>query len=251
MIPKPQQKKLSSCCLLVIPKESRLRELPPRNGIVKSGTFIRQGLSQPQSAKEFSPARKHCLEKNPAENAKKLVEGSGLVKSCPPPIQKEREPQNARGWGLLHEESARKAYQRVASHTHHKHPKCFLISSSKPFLGASVDNIQKCQCSDGCPVRVVEYKCPWKHRDLNPEQAFLTPEIGGIQSGYKVALKSSSNYYFQVQLQMFVSSLILCIFVVWTNKGIFTVEVPCDPSFMSVVCAKLEKFLTSQVLPSL
>ena len=49
-------------------------------------------------------------EKNPAENAKKLVEESGLVKSCPPPIQEEREPQNAREWGLLHEESAGKAY---------------------------------------------------------------------------------------------------------------------------------------------
>ena len=104
---------------------------------------------------------KSTPEKNPAENAKKLVEESGLVKSCPPPIQEEREPQNAREWGLLHEESAGKAHQRVASHTHHKLkliPKGFLISPSKLFLGASVDNIQKCQCSDGCSVRVVEYK---------------------------------------------------------------------------------------------
>ena len=198
--------------------------------------------------------RQETLEKNPAENAKKLIEEIGLVKSCPPPIQEEREPQNAREWGLLHEESARKAYQRVAGHNHHKLkliPKGFLISRSKPFLGASVDNIQKCQCSDGCPVRVVEYKCPWKHRDLHPKEAFLTPEIGGIQNGNKFALKSTSNYYFQVQLQMFVSGLTLCIFVVWTNKGIFTVDVPYDPSFMSVVCAKLEKFWTSQVLPFL
>ncbi|CAH3035244.1 unnamed protein product [Porites lobata] len=44
---------------------------------------------------------------------------------------------------------------------------------------------------------------------------------------------------------MFVSGLTLCIFVVWTNKGIFTVEVTYDPSFMSVVCAKLEKFWTT------
>ena len=176
------------------------------------------------------------------------------MKSCPPPIKEEREPQNAREWGLLHEESARKAYQRVAGHNHHKLkliPKGFAISGSKPFLGASVDNIQKCQCSDGCPVRVVEYKCPWKHRDLHPKQAFLTPEIGGIQNGNKFALKSTSSYYFQVQLQMFVSGLTLCIFVVWTNKGIFIVDVPYDPSFMSVVCPKLEKFWTSQVLPFL
>ncbi|XP_074629434.1 uncharacterized protein LOC141887030 [Acropora palmata] len=99
--------------------------------------------------------RQDTLDKNPDENARNLVEEIGFVKSCPPPIQEDREPRNAREWGLLHEKSARKAYQRVASHTHHKLkliPKGFLISPSKPFLGASVDNVQKCQCSDGCPV---------------------------------------------------------------------------------------------------
>ena len=49
---------LSKYCLSLILNESRLREQPPSNGNVKSGTFIRQGLSQPQSAKEFLPARK-------------------------------------------------------------------------------------------------------------------------------------------------------------------------------------------------
>ena len=63
---------------------------------------------------------------------------------------------------------------------------------------------------------------PWKHRDLHPKQAFLTPEICGIQNGNNFVFKSTSNNYFQVQLQMFVST-----FVVWTNKGIFTVEVLC------------------------
>ena len=83
---------------------------------------------------------------------------------------------------------------------------------------------------------------PLETRDLHLKQAFLTPEICGIQTGKKFALKSTSNYYFQVQLQMFVSGLTLCIFVVWIDMGIFTVEVPYDPSFMSVVCAKLVKF---------
>ena len=122
---------------------------------------------------------------------------------------------------MFHEESARKAYQGVVSHTHHKLklvPKGYVISPSKPFLGASVDSIQKCQCSDVCPVRVVEYKRPWKHRDLHSKQAFLTPENGRIQNAKKFALKSTSNYYFQVQLQMFVRGLTLYIFVVWTTR---------------------------------
>ena len=106
-----------------------------------------------------------------------------------------KKSQNASERGLLHKESAHKAYQRVARHTHHMLKliaEGCLISPSKPFLGVSVDNIQKCQRSDGCTVGVVEYKRPCKHiRDLHPKQAFLTPEIGGIQNGNKFALKST------------------------------------------------------------
>jgi len=107
--------------------------------------------------------------------------------------------------------------QRVASHTHHKlEPvsKRFLISKSKPFLGASLDNIQQCQCSDGCPNKVVEYKCPWKHRDLHPKEVFLTPEIGGIINGKEFALEPTSRYCFKLQLQMFVSELTFNVLVV-------------------------------------
>ena len=199
--------------------------------------------------------RQETLDKNKEEDVSKLVEVIALAKTPHThPQQQEMEPQNAREWGLFHEESARKAYQRVASHIHHKLElvsKGFLISKSKPFLGASVDNIQQCQCSDGCPNKVVEYKCPWKHRDLHPKEAFLTPEIGGIKNGEEFALKPTSQYYFQLQLQMFVSELAFNVLVVWTTKGIFTVEVPYNPSFMLNVCAKLEKFWKSQVLPFL
>ena len=83
------------------------------------------------------------------------------------------------------------------------------------------------------------------------KQALLTPEIGGIQNRNNFVLKSTSYYYFQLQLQMFVSGLTMCTFVVWTNEGIFTVEVLCDPGFMSLVCMRLEKLWTSQVLPFL
>jgi len=100
-------------------------------------------------------------------------------------------------------------------------------------------------------VRVVEYKCPRKHRDLHPKQTFLTPKICASQNGNNGAIKLTSNYYIQFQLQMFVSRLTLRTFVGWTNKAIFTVEVPCEPSFMSDVCAKLEKFWTSLILPFL
>ena len=141
--------------------------------------------------------RQEAIEKN-EKDVTKLVKDIVLPESPHSCGQnQEVEPQNPREWGLFHEESARRAYQRVASHTHHKLElvsKGFLISKSKPFLGASVDNIQRCQCSDGCPNKVLEYKCPWKHRDMHPKEAFLTPEIGGTVSKNGFALKPSSQY---------------------------------------------------------
>ena len=190
--------------------------------------------------------RQEAIEKN-EKDVTKLVKDIVLPESPHSCGQnQEVEPQNPREWGLFHEENARRAYQRVASHTHHKLElvsKGFLISKSKPFLGASVDNIQRCQCSDGCPNKVLEYKCPWKHRDMHPKEAFLTPEIGGTVSQNGFALKPSSQFYFQLQLQMFqVSELSLSILVVWTKQGVFTVEVPFNASFMTEVCSKLEMF---------
>ena len=103
--------------------------------------------------------RQETLEKYNAEDVTKLVEDIALAKRTQiHSQQQEVDPQNAREWGLIHEESAHKAYQHVASNMHHKLElisKGFLISKSKPYLGASLDNIQKCQCSDGCPDKVV------------------------------------------------------------------------------------------------
>ena len=71
---------------------------------------------------------------------------------------------------------------------------------------------------------------------MQPKEAFLTPEIGGTVSENRFALKRSSQYYFQLQLQMFVSELSLNILVVWTKQGVFTIE----SGFMTKVCSKLE-----------
>ena len=52
----------------------------------------------------------------------------------------------------------------------------FIISSSYSWTGASLDGIRKCQC---CDPSVVEIKCPFKGKDLDPKIAFLLPTVGG------------------------------------------------------------------------
>ena len=58
--------------------------------------------------------------------------------------------------------------------------KGLIISKQKPFIGASPDNVTKCKCKPLCDSVVVEFKCPWSHKDLDPKEAFLKPEIGGM-----------------------------------------------------------------------
>jgi hypothetical protein len=125
----------------------------------------------------------------------------------------------------------------------------FVISKNKSFMGASVDDIRSCECADNCQNVIVEYKCPWLHRDLDPKEAFLTKEIGGCEIGNTFRLKRDAKYFYQIQMQMFVLGLKSCDLVVWTTKGIKNIEIPYESTFMETVCIKLEKFWISQVVP--
>ena len=127
----------------------------------------------------------------------------------------------------------------------------FIISQNKPFLGASPDNITKCKCTPKCKSVVVEFKCPWSHKDADPKEAFLQPEIGGLLANGKFALKSTSRYYYQVQITMFTAELGYCHFVVWTTRGIFCHTIAYDPIFEETIALKLELFWVSKVVPQM
>ena len=195
--------------------------------------------------------RQTTLEKNndssPTLLAKSLVSSKPF---CTKVIHDQ--PQNPMDWGLKYESSARDAYLRVQAHLHHKVElisRGFVISSIKPFMGASIDNIRSCDCVCRCDPVIVEYKCPMKHKDTDPKEAFLSPEIGGCVVGNKLQLQRKAKYFYQVQMQMYVLGLKACDFVVWTRKGIKCVEILFDPQFMIDVSGKLERFWIGQVLP--
>jgi hypothetical protein len=142
----------------------------------------------------------------------------------------------------------------VQKHLHYKVKlvkKGFLISKKKPFMGASIDNIHSCECACECKDVLVEYKCPWVHCDLDPKEAFVTKEIGGVKVGQRDMLKQNSEYYHQIEMAMFVTDLEKCDFIIWTKKGIHCVEVFLNKSFTDHVLLKLEKFWVSQIVPML
>ena len=118
-------------------------------------------------------------------------------------------------------------------------------------IGASVDNIRTCKCNVDCQDIVVEYKCPWKHRDQPPKEAVLTPEIGGTVIKRDQVLKKTAPYYYQVQVKIFVTGLSCCDFVVRTKKLIFVASIIFDKEFMASLCKKVESFWYGQVFPAM
>ena len=182
---------------------------------------------------------------------------STLVKSIadnkvPYPIKQHlaEDPKNPIEWGLKHEDSARKAYYKIEESKHRQLSLlCFMISRSKPFLGGSPDNITRCKCMPPCKSVVVEYKCPWSHKNRDPKEAFLQPEIGGMWENNTFYLKQNSRYYHQIQVLMHVAELQECDLVVWTCKGIFCHRISYAPLFIEKIYLKLKRFWLNKVIP--
>ncbi|CAB4022594.1 Carboxypeptidase D, partial [Paramuricea clavata] len=127
---------------------------------------------------------------------------------------------NPREWGLVHEDSARDSYYRVESKKHYKFSllsKGLQICKDKPMTGASVDNTQ----------------------------------IGGTVFKRDRVLKKTAPYYYHAQVQMFVTGLSFCDFVVWTKKEIFVASILYDKEFMTSLCKKVESFWYGQVFPAM
>ena len=70
--------------------------------------------------------------------------------------------------GVDNEEKARESYIELMK-ARHKSFLCklsgFVFSGEKPFTGASAAAIATCECHG---IRVVEIKCPFKHKDNTP-----------------------------------------------------------------------------------
>lgn len=124
-----------------------------------------------------------------------------------------------------------------------------LISRQCSWIGASLDGIRKCQC---CDPSVVEFKCPFTGKDLDPKIAFLLPSIGGkkIKRG-SIFLMKITYIIFKFRLAwLFSSGFKTCDFVTYTSKGIFVVTVNFNAKFWETVVATVFKFYCKQIVPS-
>ena len=120
-----------------------------------------------------------------------------------------------------------------------------------PHLGSSPDGICSCDC---CGHRVLEIKCPYKHRFVSPtSEEALSDARYCLKSGEdnSVSLDHHHSYYTQVQGHLLVTGMELCDFVCWTQEGLFVETIKKDYSYLAELLPKLRTFYIKYILPEL
>ena len=92
-----------------------------------------------------------------------------------------------------------------------------IINPSFPCLGASPDGLLT-DSSNTDPNGILEIKCPYKYRDVDPCEAAANKDFCCELAGDTITLKRNHNYFYQIQGQMAISSRKWCDFVIYTNK---------------------------------
>lgn len=158
-------------------------------------------------------------------------------------------------WGCKHEKQARERYKSKSNHINLEVTESRLyINPLWPFISASPDGIINCKC---CPKGVLEIKCPYCHRDesivsatVNDKNFCLTEDYEGLH------LDHSHQYYYQVQMQIFVCDVTYCDFCVCTfgrdkEESTHIERVYKDDPFWNKCVTKAESFFKMCLLPEL
>ena len=155
-------------------------------------------------------------------------------------------------YGIQYEKHALK---QVESEFQQNHINCELVScglfrhSKYPFLGATPDGLLNCDC---CTGYVVEVKCPYKCRNADILELIETDKqfcLTRIDSNF--FLKKNHPYFYQIQLQMFLTNRRKCIFAVWSPRLMITEIIDVDIEFLKEKLSVAESFFKYAVLPEL
>ena len=139
--------------------------------------------------------------------------------------------------------------QMSASHKGLRISSCgFFVSVKQPFLGASPDALINCTC---CGQGIIEIKCPFCASETSLQEAadrgkhFCLNEL----PDRKFQLRRDHGYYYQCQIQMFVTGRLFCDFVVWTPRDIYIERITFDKELIQTIVPTAKKFWKLCVLP--
>lgn len=117
----------------------------------------------------------------------------------------------------------------------------FHISLETPVTGASPDSVVHCTCHGWASL---EIKCLWWMKDMKSideiREYVRKNKTCFVIVNNELHLDESHEYYYQVQLQMYVLKMKYCDFFVWCKHAFVTERISYNQAF---VVAKLKKVL--------
>ena len=160
-------------------------------------------------------------------------------------------------WGKQQESAALKMYvesQLEMGHTGLLVEEAgFVVCEQHPFLGASPDAyVNDPTAAD--QFGLIEIKCPYKYRDCLPEEAARNSDFCCTLASDRrsLQLKSSHEYFCQVQGQMAITNRQWCDFTVYTKRGISIERIRFDSEFwINNVLPKLIEFYDMCFCPAI
>ena len=206
--------------------ESRTTVTEAGAGVIESSTRLQHKSAAWKAERQLrltaSSAHRVCnVKKNKQVYAESLFRGTSL------------EHVAAVRWGRANESAALREYEAVTGHK--VDPSGLRVSVEKPFLAASPDGV--------CADRLVEVKCPYRkevRESADIKSSGYLPLV--MDENRAVRLRENHPYYYQVQLQLYVTKYQLCDFVVYTPSDMCIVTVDRDDAFIEDMVAKMSAF---------
>lgn len=159
------------------------------------------------------------------EKALTLLHGSRLREDAlPSDIQ----------FGRLYEEKARQLFLSCHRFTHRKcsvQTPGLIFSKEHSFLACSPDGIVSCST---CGKFLIEIKCMSKHRNSHARIAALKCGIIYKDSNDMFVMNKNHRYYYQILGQMAITGVHKCVLVVYTHKGIYTLDLQMDEKWVEI-----------------
>ena len=119
----------------------------------------------------------------------------------------------------------------------------FFVSAEHPFLGASPDALIYCTCCGQGTIALCASETSLQEAADKTKHLCLNELPDG-----KFQLRHDHGYFYQCQLQMFVTGRSFCDFVVWTPREIHIERIPLD---IQTVVLQAKEFWKLCVLPEL
>ncbi|XP_021694128.1 uncharacterized protein LOC110674231 [Aedes aegypti] len=183
---------------------------------------------------------------NPSTSLLKTICGSNLTQELPATLHGKRNEHKAIT-------AAIKMFQSQNHSNFSSRKSGLIINPLYPYFAASPDFIFECTC---CNKVVVEAKCPFKFENLSREEGINSllnrqhPYIL-MESDGNIVLNHNHEYYYQIQMQIFLADASYGIFVVWASNFTLFIKVTKNAPFWEENSEKATLFFENVLAPEI